>query len=85
MPVSYTHLYSINYSSFELTDINQWDKAIVKKNAILRYFLQRFGILTATVCRAYPNIMLDDNDLDFLESRSIAAFTEARKILKRWF
>lgn len=77
--------YAVNCSTQKLTEIAQWSPELIRKNAILRCCLQRYGILMATVCRAYPNLMLTDNDLDFLEAHSAAAFSEAKKILNKWF
>ena len=76
--------YALNCSENKIMDISQWDNILIKKNAILHSCLQRYGILTATVCRIYPNIMLNDNDLDFIELRCVAAFFEAKKIIDKW-
>lgn len=60
-----------------------WTQEIIQRNDILRKCFQKYGILLSPVSRIYPNIMLNENDLDFFQERVRPALAETYAIIKR--
>lgn len=57
---------------------SEYDFDVMSKDIIVATALQRHGVLVSSISRLYPNIQLDDNDLDYLADRVPAALREAK-------
>ncbi len=64
------------------TPIQEYDNCTMlvrKKNDLIRQCMRRHGILAAPLLRLYPNLMLSDYDLSFLQQQIYFAFQDARQ------
>lgn len=59
----------------------QYDFELMSKDIIVATALQRHGVLVSSVSRLYPNIQLDDSDLDFFAERAPRALAEAKRTI----
>ena len=71
----------LNCSKTPIRHYDECTKRIQRNNHLIRQYLRRTGILTAPLLRLYPNMMLDNDDLIFMEQRFLTAFRNARRCI----
>jgi len=65
----------------ELLIPSEYSEEIQIKDIILNAALQRNGILVSSISRIYPNISLNDNDVDWFEEHAGRAIREAKTLI----
>ncbi len=67
--------------SEELTRPSEYSSDIQVKDVILNAALQKNGILVSSISRIYPNISLNDKDIQWFEDRARKAILESKKLI----
>ncbi len=66
----------------ELLTPAEYSEEIQIKDVILNAALQRNGILVSSISRLYPNISLNDSDVDWFSEHAGAAIREAKTLIE---
>jgi len=66
----------------ELICPSQYDNDIMSRDIILNACMERNGILASSMSRLYPNVMLDNSDVEWFEEHIGGAISEAQEIFE---
>ncbi len=76
---------SYHCSKDTIESYHELNNDLIAKNGIIRECLASYGILVSSISRIYPNITLDENDVQFFSERIGYAVMDAAAVIKRLF
>jgi glutamate-1-semialdehyde 2,1-aminomutase len=77
----------LNCASFHCTEkilesSDEYSYDMMFKDILLNNSLSKYGVLISTISRMYPNISLNDSDVEFVSERIASALMESKQIFE---